>query len=262
LTEPQPLALDQPRPFGALITESLRLYFRHFATFTLIGLAVVVPVEAIVSGVGLGQFGAGFDDTPALAAVGIDLLVQFLVTTPLLAVMATYVLIDLAAAEPPSARRSILAGLEIFQPVFLPVLGAIAVEALAVVTLVIPLALEVASPLVPTLLIPIYLALRWYLVPQGVVVAKARGIGALRESWQATRGFVWRMAGAVLLATLAYGTAAGLLATPIVAAARAADSGALLVLSGVFTQALAAPAVAVVATLLYYDLRARRRAAG
>jgi len=41
--------------------------------------------------------------------------------------------------------------------------------------------------------------------------------------------------------------------------ARSADSGALLVVSGIFSQTLAAPALAIVSALFYYDLRARAR---
>jgi hypothetical protein len=140
-----------------------------------------------------------------------------------------------------------------------PVLIALSVEALLTLALVVPLAVAVGSALVPTILIPLFFAVRWYFVPQSVVVAKARGTGALRDSWDFTRGQGWRVAGIVLVAFIVFGVAAGLLATPIVAAARAADSGVLLVLSGVFSQTLAGPALAIVSALFYFDLRARRR---
>jgi hypothetical protein len=260
LTEPQRLDLNQPRTLGPLLSESLRLYFRHFGLFMLIGFAIVAPAEAIVSGVGLEQFSSPVDTSPELAETLIPLAVRTLVTTPLIAAICTYVLLDLSKGEPPSARRAIQAGLDAFGPVFVPVLLAITVEVLLTLTLVIPLAVAVESPLVPTILIPLFFAIRWYFVPQAVVVAKARNLGALRESWELTGGQALRVAGVVLVAFLLFGVASGLLATPIVAAAVSAESGVLAVAADVFSQTLAAPAVAIVSALFYFDLRARRRA--
>jgi len=42
--------------------------------------------------------------------------------------------------------------------------------------------------------------------------------------------------------------------------ARSADSGALVVAANVVSESLATPAIAILGTLLYFDLRNRRRA--
>ena len=261
MTDPAPLDLDQPRRLGALFRDTLRIYFKHFNTFVAIGLAVALPAEAIVSGIGLKRFSSGFDVDRPLAAELMSPAVQALVTAPLIAAMVVTIVTGLAAGEQPRAGRAIQAGLDRFAAVFVPVIAALAIEALAVIVLVVPLAVAIESVLVPTLVIPIILAVRWYFAPQVVVVAGERGLRALRASWDLTAGFSWRVLGMVVLGYLAFTWVATLLATPILAGARSADSGALIVAFNVFWQTLAMPAIALYGALLYFDLRARRRGA-
>jgi hypothetical protein len=260
LTAPRRLDLDQPRTFGALLSETLGLYFRNFLRFVALGLAVIVPAEAIVSGVGLGMFGAGYSSHRPLAADLMPEVVQVLVTTPLIAAMTLFALLDLAAEQRPSARRAIQRGLDSFAAVFVPVAAAVGTELLLTLLFVVPLALAVSSAFVPTLVIPFALAVRWYFVPQAVVHGGSRRLAALRASWELTRGSAWRVFGIVALAYIALLWAAGLVSLPLVAAAKSADSGALVVAANVVAQALAAPAIAILSGLLYFDLRARSRA--
>jgi hypothetical protein len=257
LTAPPRLDLAQPRTLGPLLADSLRIYFRHFRAFLVIGAGVVVPAELIVSGIGLHELTSGVDTDPGLAASLVPLVVRALVTSPLITAMTVYALLDLADGRAPSIRRATQSGLDAFRAVFVPVMLAVAIEALATLALVVPLAVAVGSALVPTLAVPLILAVRWYFVPQSVVVQDARGFGALRTSWETTRGSGWRVAGIVVLAFVLLATAGGVIATPVVVAARAADSGALLTLSTIVSEALAAPALAIVSVLLYFDLRSR-----
>jgi hypothetical protein len=261
LTAPESLDLTKPRTLGPLLSDSLGIWFRHLLRFSVIGFVVVAPAEAIVSGVGLEQFGAGYDASPGLAASMIPLAVQGLVTAPLIVAMTVLMLDDMAGGEKPSALRAIQKGLEAFGPVFVPVLASIAVEILATLVLVVPLALALGFAFPPTIIVPLILAVRWYFAPQAVVVGGARGLQALRDSWELTRLPAWRVAGIVLLTLVVFQTVGGLLVTPIVALARSLDSGAILVGADVIGQTLYAPAIAIVVTLLYHDLRARKRAA-
>ena len=261
MSAPEPVDLDQPRTLGPLLSDSLRIYFRHFLTFVLIGFVVVAPAEAIVSGVGLEQFSSGFDTSPGLAASMIPLAVQALVTSPLIAAMCAFVVVDLSTSEPPKARRAIARGLDAFAPVFVPVAAGLAVEALATILFVVPLVLALEAILVPTILIPIFLAVRWYFAPQAVVVGKARRLDALRDSWELTRGHGLRVAGILFLVLLVFTTLAGFLCTPLLTLGRSLDTSALRVAFEVVRQTLATPAVGVVAALLYFDLRTRRAAA-
>jgi hypothetical protein len=142
--------------------------------------------------------------------------------------------------------------------VFWPVAIAIAVVG-ATAAVSVGLAIEVDSAFGVLVLIPLFLYVRWYFVPQAVVAGRARGIEALRASWQLTLGSVLRVAGTLLLAAVLLGIAGQVIATPVLAVAQGADSGALLVVYGAIAQSLAAPALALVSTLLYFDLRARGR---
>ncbi len=259
MTEPARLDLDHPRKLGALFRDTLRIYFRHFNTFVAIGVTVVLPAEAIVSGIGLERFSSGFDVERPLGAELMAPAVQALVIAPLVAAMIVTVVTGLAAGERPRAGKAIQSGLDRFAAVFVPVIAALAVEALVVLVLVVPLAIAVESALVPTIVIPIILAVRWYFAPQAVVAGGERGTRALRASWDLTAGSGWRVLGTVIVGYLAFTWVATLLATPILAGARSADSGTLIVVFSVFWQTLAMPAIALYATLLYYDLRARRR---
>src|SRR5205085_3354237 len=113
---------NRPRDLNMLLSDSFGLYRQHFWTFLAIGAAVVVPVYAIVSGVGLGQFKGGYDSSVPSAAAPVPILVQILVVDPLVAVMALHALRD---RDAPHAGRSIQAGLDVFAAVFWPVLIAL-----------------------------------------------------------------------------------------------------------------------------------------
>lgn len=252
------LDLSQPREAVALFRDSLRLYFRNFGRFLAIGAAVVIPAELIVSGVGLHELSGGFEAKRPVAADVVPLLVQALVTTPLIVAMTVYLLLDMAGGRAPSLRRAMQSGLDAFVPIFVPLATAIGCEALLTLAVVVPLVLAANSALVPTLILPLILAVRWYFVPQTVVVGGARRLDALRESWRLTRGFGWRVFGIVFLGYLLFSTAAAVAGSPLAAVAKSADSSALLLAARIVGESLAAPAVALLSALLYFDLKARR----
>jgi hypothetical protein len=250
LTEPDGLAeseradLTRPRDLNALISDSFSLYRRHFWTFLAISVAVVVPVDAIVLGVGLGQFTGGFESTPAPASTLVPLLVRLLVVIPLVSVMVLDALLEISAGRAPRASKSIQAGLDAFTVVFWPVLIAVLCEAATFVTVIVPLVLIV----------------RWYFLPQIVVIEGKRGADALRASWELTRGFAWRVAGLVLVVLLLFALAGALVATPVAALARSLDSEAVLLAANAIAEIVVSPPSAIFAALLYFDLRSRQGA--
>jgi hypothetical protein len=246
LTEPDRLELNRPRDLNALLTESFALYRRHFWTFLAIAFIVVVPVHSIVLGVGLGEFSGGYNSTPAPASALVPALVQLLVVGPLVAVMVLDALGEIAAGRKPRAVRSIQAGLDAFAVVFWPVLIAVLCEVATAVTIIGPLILLV----------------RWYFVPQLVVLEKRRGADALRASWELTRGFAWRVAGLVLIVHLLFELGGALIATPVAAIARSADSEALSLAATTLAETLVAAPLGIFAALLYFDLRSRQAALG
>ena len=247
LTEPEDRAaftLDRPRDLSALLSDSLSLYWHHFWTFLTMALVVVVPVHAIVLGVGLGQFSGGYDSTDAPASAIVPTLVQFLVVGPLVTVMALHAVQSIAAGEKPHAGRSIQAGLDAFTPVFWPVLIAVLCMVATAITIIGPLILLV----------------RWYFIPQAVVLEGKRGTDALRATWELTRGFAWRAAGLIVVVRILFGLAGALVTTPLAVVARSVDSEAVSLGATTLAELLIEAPLAIFATLLYFDLRSRKAA--
>ena len=244
MTEQNRAALDRPRDLGVLLSDSFAIYRRHFWTFLAMGVVVVLPVDAIVLGIGLDQFTGGFDKNPPSRSAFVPILVQLLVVAPLVAVMALHAVQELAADRKPRAGESIMAGLDAFAVVFWPVLIAVLCMMATAITVIGPLILIV----------------RLYFVPQLVVLERKRGVDALRESWELTRGFALRVAGFVLVAQLLFTLGGGLVATPVVVVARAVDSAALSLAGTAVGETLAVAPIGIFTALLYFDLRSRQAA--
>ena len=236
--------LHRPRDLGALITDSFALYRRHFWTFLAIAVAVEVPVDSLVLGVGLGQFSGGYNTTAAPAGSLVLVLVRVLVITPLVAVMVLDALVDISAGRKPHPGKAIQAGLDAFTRVFWPVLIAVALEAAGLVTIVLFFVFVV----------------RFFFIPQVVVMEDRRGPEALRGSWELTRGFSWRVAGLVLVGQLLFVFAGGLVATPLGALAKSLDSEAVQLAATTLGETVVAAPLGIFAALLYFDLRSRQGA--
>jgi hypothetical protein len=238
--------LRRPREVGALLGDAWRLYRGRFLTFWLIALAVIVPVDLIVSGLGLEQLFKGYDPSPPLEETGIEIGVSYLVTAPLIAAMTTYAVLAADRGELRGAAAPITAGLEAFTPLFGAILLAGAGIVLGLFAFILP---------------AFYLLIRWYFVPQAVVVDGRRGTEALSRSGELVKSSWWRCLGVILLAAIASFLPAQLIQIPALAAADSADSAALALLGGMLARTLTAPFVAIVAVLLYFDLRARKEGA-
>jgi hypothetical protein len=244
LTAPDRADLNRPRDLSALVSDSFALYRRHFWTFLTIGVAVVVPVHAVVLGVGLGEFTGGYDSTPKPASSIVPAVVQVLVVGPLVAVMALNALMEIAEGRKPRAAQSIQAGLDAFALVFWPVLIAVLCEVGTAITVIGPFVLLV----------------RWYFVPQLVVLEGKRGTDALRASWELTRGFAWRTAGLILAVRLLFELGGALVVTPIAAVAKSVDSEAVSLAATTLAETLVAAPLGIFAALLYFDLKSRHGA--
>jgi hypothetical protein len=235
--------LAKPRGIGDLLGDALRVYVRNFGTVFAIALAVVVPVQLIVSGIGLEELTSGYRENDGAAELLIPTIVSYLVVAPLIAAATIHMLQRLAEGERTHAGHSIQAGLDVFPAVFLAVLLAGLGTALGLVLLILP---------------GIYVAVRWYFVPQAVVIDGARSTEALRGSWRLTNGFWIRTFGVILLANVAVFLPASLLVIPLQALAESADRQAISLAGMILTETLTAPFVALVSTLLFFDIRTRR----
>jgi len=236
------LDLNRPRDLGALISDAFALYRRWFGTFAVIGLVVVVPVELIVEGIGLGELTSGYDSTPTAEANAISALVLFFVVSPLITAMTVSAVVDIGGGREPDARRSIQAGLDVFTPL------------LGVLVLVF---LGVLFGLVLLVLPGIYLAVRWFVAPQTVVVEGKHGPEALQRSGELVRGSWWRVLGVVIVLNIVAGIMGLLIAAPFAGIANSADSGAIALIGAMLGNAVTLSFVALAGTRLYFDLRTR-----
>jgi uncharacterized membrane protein len=241
------LQLRAARDGTALFRDSLRVFAGHAWLFILLSAAVVIPVELAVEGVGLQMLTSTYDESPPLTASLAPTVVGFLVMTPIITAICIYALNSIAAGERPSAGKVLVAGFEAFTPLF----GAVLLAALGI-------ALGFLALIVPG----IYLAIRWYFVPQAVVIDDARGPAALSRSTRLVEGFWWRTFGLVLMANLAVAVPGFLLLAPFSAIAASTDESVWALVGTIVTTSVTTPFVALFSTLLYYDLLARRTAAG
>jgi hypothetical protein len=239
------IELDRPRDAGALLRDSLTIYIRHFWTFLALGALVVVPSELIVSGIGLEQFTSGYDSSPSFAEAAIPATVSYLVVAPLITAICVYALRSVAAGDSPRAREAVVKGFESFSPIFFAVVLA-ALGILVGAILIIP---------------GIYLFVRWYFVPQAVVLEEAYGASALRASGRLVEGAWWRTLGLIVLVNVVALVVALVLGAPFTAAADSADRALWALIGEIVASAVTQPFGALYSTLLYFDLRERKRTA-
>jgi len=238
------IELERSRDAGALLRDSATVYLRHFWTFLALGALVVVPAEVIVGGVGLEQLSSGYDDSPSVAEAAIPAAVSYLVVGPLVTAICIHALRSVAAGGTTGAREAIVNGFESFSPIFF----AVVLAALGIL-------------LGAILIVPgIYLFVRWYFVPQAVVLERTRGAAALRASGRLVEGAWWRTFGLVVLVNVAALVIALVIGTPFTAAARGADRAIWALVGQIVAGAVTQPFAALYSTFLYYDLRDRKRA--
>jgi hypothetical protein len=237
------LELRRERDVGGLFRDALAVFGRHAPLFVALSAAVVVPAELIVEGIGLEMLTGSYDDSISLAEVAIPAAVEFLVVTPIIAAICIYALHQIAAGEHPSAGQVFVAGFEAFTPLFGAVALAVAGIVLGLLVLVLP---------------GIFLIVRWYFVPQAVVIEGARGPLALSRSALLVEGFWWRTFGLLALANVATTVFGLVVASPFTAIAESTDRAIWALVGSAVATSITTPFVALYATLLYYDLLARR----
>ena len=237
------LELRRTREVGALFRDALALFGRHAWLFITLSAAVVVPTELVVEGIGLERLTSSYDSSPPLAEAAIPTIVEFLVLTPIIAAICIHALHALADGRRPSPGPVFVAGFEAFTPLFAAVVLAAAGIALGFLALILP---------------GVYLAIRWYFVPQAVVIDGARGPAALSRSTQLVEGFWWRTFGLVVLANVAIAIPGFILLAPFAAIAESTDRAVWALVGSAVVTSITAPFVAIYSTLLYYDMRARK----
>lgn len=237
------LDLARTRDLGTLLSDSLRVMRDHPAAILTIAAAIVVPVHLIVSGIGLERLTSPYWDDPGRAEQLIPTVVSFFVIAPLVAAATIHLLRAVADRQEPRASTCLQAGLDVFAPLFLAILIAAAGIAVGLAAFVVP---------------GLYLLVRWLFVAQCVVIEDMRGFDALARSGQLVRDNWWRSFGIVLVTQLIAAIPAILVSVPLAAAAESADRELPRLAGDMLVDMVTVPFVAIVTTLLYYDLRARR----
>jgi hypothetical protein len=246
VTEPQPpraaLDLRRPRDVGALIADGFSVYFREFRTFFLIALAVVVPVNVIVEGVGLGLLTAEYDSSPDVAESLIPIISTFLLVAPLTNAMCIYALLDIADGERPRAGSAIQRGLDIFAPLLVVML-------LYAGTVILGAFVFLIGALIAFIFFGFCI--------QAAVVENLRGTAALRRSWQLATASWLRVIGITLAANFIVSALSALVAAPFLRVADSSDDALYQLIGQTLGGVLFAPPAALIITLLYFDQRRR-----
>jgi hypothetical protein len=239
------LELERPRDIPTLFRDGLAVYLGNLPAFLGISAAIVLPVQLIVSGIGLEGLTAPYDRSPPPIEAIVPTAVSFLIIAPLVTAACIHALSAVATAGSPRAGAALVEGLEVFRPLFFAILLETAGIAVGLAALVIP---------------GIYLTIRWFFVPQVVVLQGRRGRQALAGSGEVVEGFWWRAFGIVILANLAASLPGLVFTAPFAAIAEGAGRQVYALIGSMAAEVVTAPFVALLSTLLYYDLRARRTA--
>jgi hypothetical protein len=239
-----PLDLRRPRDLGAVVSDGFAIYRQNFWVLLALAAAVVVPVELIVSGLGLGWLTSGYDSSPGVGEVIVPLLSQNFVTSPLITAMALFVLLDAADGERARFGATLQRSLDLFAPVFL---------------VVVILAIGVVTGLMLLIIPGIYLAVRWLFAPAAVIIDGKRGIDAFQRSSDLVRNYWWRCLGVLLVVYILTNIPANLIQQGAVSAAKSADSAAIELAGQIVASTLALPLLALMIGLLYFDQTLRQQ---
>lgn len=237
------IQLQRARDIAELFRDSLTVYIRHAWVFIALSAAVVVPVYLVVVGFGLEHLTARYDSSPSVAETAIPTVMGFLVVSPLITAICIHALRSVAAGERVGAGKAFVSGFEAFTPLFFAVLIAAVGIAIGFIALVIP---------------GIYLAVRWFFVPQAVVIDDSRNLGALTRSSEVVQGFWWRTFGLVVAVNIAVAIPELIISSPFTSIADNTDRAVWALVGTIVAESVTAPFAALFSTFLYYDLRARR----
>ncbi len=242
--------LNEQRDLAGILNAAYKLYTAHFAVFVTIAAAVVVPLTLLGLGMIDGYLWSDFDRDSDSILTQLDVansIVTAFIVTPLVTAGAVLATIEISAGREPSARAS----LEAAGQLLWTLIGTIVLVAGGVI-------LGLFALIIPG----IYLMIRWVLSPQAVVAENLGPTDAIRRSGELVAGTWWRVLGiTIVVGLLAYGVG-GILSFPFMAIAAAADVGALYVVGTMIANTISLPIAGVGMAFLFFDLRARKSAAG
>jgi hypothetical protein len=237
---PARLDLSRPRAFGELFQTTLQVFGRHADILLTLAIVLVAPVTLVVDGIWGGALANGANAKPSIASQAVSAAVSVFVILPLVTASDALVVRDLGAGTAPRDVGGVLrAGVRAFPRVF----GA-----------VIAYAIGVFAGLVLFVIPGVWLAIRCYFAIQAAAIDGEQPGAAMRRSADLVHGQWWRTFGYLLGTALVLGVGGSFATT----AFAASGSGALFVAGTAVVESIVISLTAIFATLLYYDLRARR----
>ncbi|MEA2247493.1 MAG: hypothetical protein QOH46_2022 [Solirubrobacteraceae bacterium] len=237
---PARLDLSRQRTYGELLQATLQVFGSHADVLLTVALLLVAPATILVDGIWGRALADGPDAKPPLAAQGVSAALSVFVILPLITACVALVVQALGrGAAIGDLREALGAGARAFPRV----LGAVVVYAAGVLAGLI------------LLVVPgIWLAVRGYFAAQAAALDGLGPTAALRSSSDAVRGNWWRTLGCLFATAFLFGLT-GSIAIGIFGAT---GSGAVYVAGATIVESVVVTLSAIFATLLFYDLRARR----
>ncbi|MDP9344919.1 MAG: hypothetical protein M3P44_04220 [Actinomycetota bacterium] len=233
------LDLHERRDARGMLATTFALFTAHATVFFTMSLILVAPVTIVVDGIWGRALAEGADAAVPQAATITTLLLQALVIAPVATALHAVCVLAIVRGEEPQLGRAYRGAL----PFLAPAIGAVALAGIGI-----------AAGLVLVIVPGVYLAVRWYLGAVAATIDGLAPIPALRRSAELVEGAWWATFGRLLLAAVAFGFVA--LVGQLLAVAT--GSGALFVSLLAVTQAVAVSLSAIFATLLFFELRARK----
>jgi hypothetical protein len=234
--------LTRRRELAQLIEDTWRLFDNNRGLFLTIVLAIVIPADLLVLGVGAGQLWQDYQEDPTIGPSALAAILHLFVIQPLVTAACIAAVMALGRSEQPSARWSLARGFERWGAV----LAAVILGGLATV-----------AGLICFLIPGIWLAVALYFASQAVVAEGRPPIDALRRSRDLVRGEWWRVFGIGVLFTVALGGVSGLITAGAEVIADATDRQVFILLGTMLADVLTIAFIAIASTLVFFDLRVR-----
>jgi hypothetical protein len=235
--------LTRRRELGELVEDSWRLFTSNLGLFLPIAIAIIVPVDLLVLGVGYGELWESYDASPPAGEQATAVVLRFAVFQPLVTAAHIAAVMALGRGERPTPWWSIARGMERWAAVIAVILLSAVLVLVGLVFLIIP---------------GIYLGVALYFSAQAVVAENRSPVDALARSRELVRGQWWRVFGIGIVFSVMIGLTTALLSAGMSAVAAATDVQAFALLGSMIGDVLSIAFTALAATLVFFDLRVRQ----
>jgi hypothetical protein len=235
--------LTRRRELGELVEDTWRLFTSNLGLFLPIAVAIIVPVDLLVLGVGYGQLWERYDASPPAGEQATALVLRFVVFQPLVTAAHIAAVMALGRGERPTPWWSIARGMERWAAVIAVILLSAVLVLIGLICLIVP---------------GIYLGVALYFSAQAVVAEDRSPVDALARSRELVRGQWWRVFGIGIVFSVMIGVTTALLSAGMSAVADATDVQAVALLGSTIGDVLSIAFTALAATLVFFDLRARQ----